>query len=444
MRQLLLIGCLLWLTAGCDTGSGTIGDIETDSFELDEKLERLITLEGQRKLDNFILPSSTDYSQIPQDPRNPLTADKVLLGQLLFHEPALSLYTKRVEGRGTVSCATCHHAKAGFAAGRQQSIGEGGSGWGEKGEARRPSSAFPLEDVDATPMRSPSILNVAYQRVMLWSGAAGANGPNKDTSPNWSDEGDTRFNALGYDGVETQAILALSNHRLGKVSDSILSTNATYQTLWNRVFPGEPISDEKAGLAIAAFERTVLASESPFQKWLKGDYRAMTLAQKRGAMVFFGPSKCSDCHTGPALNSMAFYALGMRDLSGPSVIKAPPENLGRGGFLRSAASNYTFKVPQLYNMKNSPFLGHGGRFLSVQSVVDYYEVGLPEMNLPPGTVTDQFHPLVLTAQEKADLVVFLEDALRDPNLKRYEPTSVPSGGCIPANDAQARLDLGCN
>lgn len=440
-RFFIALWMVAWFVTGCDSATSPVED--ATSFELDEKLERLITLEGQRKLDNFVLPSSTDFELIPQDPKNPLTSDKVLLGQLLFHEPALSVHTKQPSGKGTFSCATCHHAKAGFAAGRQQSIGEGGSGWGLRGEARRASNSFPLEDVDATPIRSPSILNVAYQRVMLWSGAAGANGPNQNTTDYWSAEGDSRFNYLGYDGIETQALLALSNHRLGKISDSIVSTNPTYQTLWNRVFPGEPVSDEKAALAIAAFERTVLATESPFQRWLKGDYQAMTNAEKRGALVFFGPSNCSDCHTGPALNSMAFYALGMPDLLGPAVIKAPSENLGRGQFIRSAAADYTFKVPQLYNMKDSPFLGHGGTFPSVGAVIDYYEQGIPAVFLPQGTVTDQFHPLTLTVQEKTDLITFLQDALHDPNLKRYEPTSVPSGGCIPANDLQSRIDLGC-
>ena len=95
-------------------------------------------------------------------------------------------------------------------------------------------------------------------------------------------------------------------------------------------------------------------------------------------------------------------------------------------------------------MIDSPFLGHGGTFKSIREVVDYYHRGIPEQNLPPGTVTDQFKPLVLTPDDLSDLTVFLTTALRDPDLGRYVPSSVPSGGCIPANDAQARIDLGCN
>ena len=278
----------------------------------------------------------------------------------------------------------------------------------------------------------------------MWSGGAGANGPNKDTQPFWNDENVTRANHFGYDGLETQAILALDNHRMGNTEQSIVATDPIYQSLWEQVFPGQPVSDELVGLAIGAYERTMLANKAPFQRWLRGETDAMTSQEKRGALVFFGESACSDCHTGPALNSMAFYSLGMNDMRGADVYNSPPEQLGRGEFLRTGDANFTFKVPQLYNLIDSPFMGHGGTFSSVRDVVEYYRVGIPEKALPPGTVTDQFHALELSPEEVDDLVAFLENALRDPDLDRYVPDSVPSGSCIPANDTQARIDLGCN
>ena len=428
------------LSLGCDAGNPA----EVDDQELNERLANVITLEGQRRLENFVLPDSDDFARIPQDPRNPLTPEKVLLGQLLFHDPALSQNALHASSKGTYSCATCHHADAGFQAGRQQSIGDGGIGWGSVGENRRLSSDYARFEVDAPVLRSPTVLNTAYQRVLLWSGGAGANGPNAETTAFWSDTDVTRVNHFGYDGLETQAILAMNTHRMDKLESTIVATDPQYQALWNQVFPGEPVSDEKAGLAIGAYERTVLASEAPFQRWLKGETAAMTSQEKRGALVFFGPSACSDCHTGPALSSMAFYSLGIRDMDGPDVINPPTDHLGRGEFLRTGTSDYKFKVPQLYNLIDSPFMGHGGTFTSIREVVEYYNVGLPEKNLPPGTVTDQFKTLDLTEQEVDDLTAFLTSALRDPNLQRYVPTSVPSGGCIPANDPASRQDLNCN
>ena len=126
---------------------------------------------------------------------------------------------------------------------------------------------------------------------MLWSGAAGAHGPNQGSEAFWDAEGDARMNALGYDGVETQAILALNTHRMDDVAQTVVGSNSEYRLLWDRVFPGEPISDEKAGLAIAAFERTVLASKSPFQRWLQGESNAMSKAQKKRRFGIFWTRK---------------------------------------------------------------------------------------------------------------------------------------------------------
>ncbi len=409
-----------------------------DETALDLELESLITAEGQRPVSAFMLPDDGDLASLPQDARNPLTPGKVALGQLLFHETALATRPRQAAGLGTYSCATCHHADAGFQAGAQRAISEGGLGWGAN---RRPNPAWPIEDVDMLPIRSPSALNGAWQRVTMWSGNLGANGPNAFVTIDAPEGSPERVNALGYDGLETQAIAALSVHRMDNLDNTILETNATYAAMWDAVWPGEPVSLERMGLAIAAYERTLLANRAPFQRWLRGDFGAMSIAEKEGAILFFGKAKCSDCHTGPALNQMAFYALGMPDM--PGVALDSRTAAGRGGFTRLESDRHTFKVPQLYNLADSPFLGHGGTFNSIREVVEYYNAGIPAVSLPAGRVTPQFHPLSLTDREMDALVAFLENALRDPDLHRYVPSALPSGNCFPANDPEARQVLGC-
>lgn len=445
IRSGLLSALLVFagLATGCDA-SGSGSKPGEDDPALDEHLTAAVTLDGQRRLANFVLPESDDFSAIPHDETNPLTAAKVELGKLLFHEPALSRNTARTEFQGTFSCATCHHAGAGFQAGRRQAIGDGGVGWGRNGEGRRQNPSYFASEIDAAPLKSPSVLNTTYQRVMLWSGAAGSGGPNRGTESNWTSHQGASANHLGYDGLESQAISALSTHRLNDVSASIVATDPEYRALWDAAFPGHPVSDELAGLAIAAYERTVLANRAPFQQWLKGDRSAMTPSEKRGAIVFFGKGTCSNCHAGPALSQTAFYSLGMPDMRGPDVLNPQSENRGRGEFVVGPDTDFRFKVPQLYNLVESPFYGHGGTFESIREVVQYYDDGRPARTLPEGTVTAQFHPLNLTEDEVDDLVAFLTTALRDPDLDRYVPPAVPSGGCIPANDAAARLDLGCD
>lgn len=432
---------MIWFAAGLLVLSacGSTTDSGPDDAELDATLMDLVTLSGQRRVENFILPESDDLGNIPQDPANPLSAARVELGKLLFHDPALSSATLNESTLGTFSCATCHHAAAGFEAGAQRSIAEGGSGWGVRGEAHRPASNLPPSDVDSPPVKSQSILNKAYQRLMMFSGAAGTGGPNAGTDGRWFSDPDASANSLGYLGLESQAIAALSKHRMDDLpaTEALISSHSTYSDLWQQAFGNDPVTIERVGLAIAAYERTVFANRSPWQRWLRGESRAMSAAQKRGAAVFFGPALCSDCHAGPALASMAFYALGMADMPGT------PAHQGRGGFTGETDFEFTFKVPQLYNLTDAGFMGHGGTFRSIQEVVDYYVVGIPDVTLPEGRVTNQFHPLELTRDQIDDLVAFLAEALHDPDLMRYQPESVPSGGCIPANDLASRADLGC-
>ncbi len=441
MKHRLLF--VLLLAAGFSMTGCELTDSRSSDIDLDAALLDRITIGGQRGMSAFILPSSDDFAAIPQDPANPLTADKVELGRLLFHETALATNPRHEAGRGAYACATCHHADAGFQAGRRQGIGDGGSGWGTSGEGRARHPAYAVAELDVQPVRTPSVLNSAYQQVMHWSGALGARGPNEGTEARWQSGTSSEVNHLGFEGLEAQAIAGLTTHRMDALESSIVATHPTYQALWDRVFPGEAVSPVPVGLALAAFQRTLLANQAPFQRWLRGELDAMSDAEKRGALLFFGKADCEVCHTGPALNQMDFYALGMPDLQGADVFGAVPENLGRGGFLDDPSEHFKFKVPQLYNLKDTPFYGHGGTFHSLRAIVEYYNNGIPARPLPEGRLPEQFRPLGLTPAEIDDLVLFLGESLRDPDLRRYVPETLPSGQCTPANDPAARVDLGC-
>lgn len=287
----------------------------------------------------FILPNENDLNSIPQDPKNPLTPEKVALGKLLFHETGLALAPMQNFAVGTFSCASCHFAGAGFQAGTFQGIGDGGIGFGINGEGRIRNNLVPAENLDVQPIRSPTIMNGAYQKNMLWNGQFGATGLNIGTEDAWSVDTPKENNFLGFEGLETQAIAGLGVHRMVIDSDFINSTG--YKELFDVTFPDSPAQDRysiiNAGLAIAAYERTVLSNQAPFQKWLNGDRQALTDEEKKGAILFFGKAECVSCHKTPALNSMEFHALGMKDLyeCPEETFKTAfenPQNLGRGGF----------------------------------------------------------------------------------------------------------------
>ncbi len=118
---------------------------------------------------------------------------------------------------------------------------------------------------------------------------------------------------------------------------------------------------------------------------------------------------------------------------------------GRGAFTGLAEDDYKFKVPNLYNLADNPFYGHGGTFTSIREVIEYKNEGRKQSNrVPNSQLAEEFGNLNLTEQEITDLVAFITNALRDPNLIRYAPPSVNSGNCIPNNDPISKVDLGCN
>ncbi|AXT52703.1 cytochrome-c peroxidase [Aquimarina sp. BL5] len=413
-------------------------------------LDDLENISGGVGVSFFILPESNQYSNIPQDPLNPITPEKVALGKLLFHETATGGNPTTPSNLFTYSCASCHHAAAGFGAGIRQGIGEAGIGFGTNGEGRVFNPNIPTVDADIQPIRSPTVLNVAYQDIMLWNGQFGGSGTNLGTEANWTNIPE---NFIGFEGVEVQAIKGQGVHRL-LVDDSFV-TSFGYKQMFDDAFPNSAMSERysttNAALAIAAYERTILPNQSPWQQWLNGNYSLLSNNEKKGAKAFFGKGKCYQCHTGPALNDKNFYAFGMGDFDNTSeafvLDQSGFENVkkGRGGFTKVTTDDYKFKTPTLYNLIDNGVYGHGGTFTSVREVIEYKIEGVPEnTEVPTENLAEQFGDIKLNKTEIDNLVLFIENSLRDPNLSRYVPLTINSGNCFPNNDSASRIDLGCD
>lgn len=437
------------LFQSCQDEADIIGENTAQPNELDVQLEEaLLNASGGVGKEHYLFP--TDLAGIPQDPRNPLTAAKVALGKLLYHETGMATNPKLEEGRFSYSCASCHHAQGGFQACLPQGISEGGRGFGLHGEGRFPNPNYSVTQLDIQPIRTPSALNIAYQTNILWNGQFGGTHLNEGTEASWAAGSPKVWNHLGYEGTETQAIAGIIVHRLGMTESLFQGTE--YKDLYHAAFGNLDadtlMSNVYTGLAIAAYERTLLATEAPFQKWLSGNVSALSNKEKEGAILFFGKAECFNCHNGPALNSMDFYALGMSKLDGTGVYLSDPDheaaNLGRGGFTNVEEDNYKFKVPQLYNLIQSKFYGHGGNFHSVEDVVRYKNKAVSEnAQVPASQLAAGFHPLNLSNSEIDVITAFIEYGLYDRNLTRYVPASIPSGFCFPNNDSKAAHELGC-
>ncbi|MCA9671610.1 MAG: hypothetical protein KC503_38695 [Myxococcales bacterium] len=425
---------------------------------LDKQLASVLAHNGG--IHRFRLPTpASPLSHYPADPKNPITRAKVQLGQLLFHETALGVNNVRPEGRETYSCAACHPVQGAFMANIPQGIAEGGSGFGAVGDGRVLLAAYDSnpDKPDVLAIRTPTIANTAYQQLMLWNGMFGGVGDNLGTEAKWVSGTPLEFNHLGLEGVETQAVAGLGVHRMADIQNSRVAQIKRYQRMFRRAYPADPapITRLNAAKAIAAYERTVVTDRAPFQRWLRGVRHAMTAQEKRGALLFFGKAGCVSCHSGPALNSLTFHAMGFKDIDGawdPSRVDLRPfggtvpadTRRGRGAFTDNPAQDFAFKTPQLYNLRDALFLGHGGSKRSVREVVEYFNAGVSENTfVPTSKLSPLFKPLGLSEAEVDDLVAFVEDGLYDNKLSRYTPKHLPSGNCVGVNDPQARLDKGC-
>nr|HMP32476.1 hypothetical protein [Saprospiraceae bacterium] len=164
-------------------------------------------------------------------------------------------------------------------------------------------------------------------------------------------------------------------------------------------------------------------------------------------VLFFGKAGCNGCHYEKNLGSNTFHALAVNDLfevGGRKTSITDRRNLGRGGFTERPEDMFKFRAPQLYNLGDGGPYFHGASKQTLEDVIEYKIKGIPENDrVPKEQLSYYMYDKELNAQEKSDLVAFVKDGLRDPNLKRYVPEKVLSGNCFPNNDPQSKKDMGC-
>lgn len=340
-------------------------------------------------VDTLEVPPERAVAELPQhapEPaENPRSDAKVELGRLLFWDPILS-------GTRDVACATCHHPVHAYADARPVSIGVDGSGLGP---ARRPG-------LRTRPMHrnSMTILDVA------WNGLTVATPlPSPVEAPMFWDSRER--------SLETQALKPLENEeemrgdafseeeilpelvrRLSDIPEYVDSFTATFGT--------GAIDRENIGRALAAFERTLVARGSSFDRYMAGDEDAISHAAKRGLVAFI-ESGCTRCHSGPMFSDFELHRLG---LPAPANHDPDPgDGTGR------------FRTPSLRNvLRTAPFM-HDGRFTTLQQVFEFY------------TEVDKSLDPDLADLEPAGLddITALFEALSDADFDRTIPTRVPSG-----------------
>lgn len=320
------------------------------------------------------------------------------LGRLLFWDPILS-------GGKEVSCATCHHPKHGYADGLSQSIGVGGEGLGQHRQETRP-------EIPRVGRNSPTVLNAAYNGLL-----------------NSGETYDPLAAPMFWDGrvrsLESQALRPPTS--FNEMRGTAYTEEATYDSLLARLrtipeyrqrfaeaFPGsqETISKAHIGKAIASFERTLVARNAPYDRYLRGQKEALSEEQLRGMELFFGKANCASCHSGPMFSDYNYYKLAVEasELTG----------------LDSGRNNaFRFRTPTLRNITETAPYMHNGQHETLREVMNYYNKGKAEQK-GIGNVHPKIKPLNLSEKEMTDIIAFLR-SLTDPDYDRQIPQQVPSG-----------------
>jgi len=275
---------------------------------------------------------------------------KAELGKLLFFDPILSKDS-------TISCASCHKPAYAFADTSATSIGVAGA----KGVRN-----------------TPTAMNVALHQSFFWDGRAKS--------------------------LEEQALAPIENpaemNLPVKAALLRLQKNKNYDSWFKKIFDSGPTPASLAE-SLAAFERELETSESPFDDWKFSDNPgAVSEAAKRGFNLFNTKGKCIQCHFGADLTANEFRNIGLfngKELndSGRMVITGKSEDLGK------------FKTPSLRNIAITPPYMHNGKFKTLAAVIDFY-------NEPDKVVNNSINrdsllakPFGLTPGEKSDLEAFL-------------------------------------
>jgi cytochrome c peroxidase len=311
------------------------------------------------------LPLGLDPS-IPVPADNPMSPEKIELGRLLIFDPRLS-------ADGTIACTNCHAPSGAGTDNLPTSMGIRG----QRGDRS-----------------APTWVNSAYVAPLFWDGRA----------PSLEEQAK---------GPQTNPI-EMGNPDLESVAKRI-GAIAGYRERFQKAFGSEQVTPDRIAKAIAAYERTLLSGDSPFDRFSAGDKGALTAEQQKGLELFRGKARCVICHAGPNFANNLFHNIGVGTQKPEAEVDA-----GRMKVTGDPKQWAAFKTPTLRNIaRTAPYM-HDGSEPTLEAVVEYYDRGgAPNKNLDP-----LIQPLGLTPAEKRALVAFLK-ALDGEILNDDPPASFP-------------------
>lgn len=309
---------------------------------------------------------------VPVPAANPQTPEKIELGKKLF-------FDRRLSGDGTMSCSTCHDPEKGFS------------------DDLAISLSYPTT---RNWRNSPTLINVGFQKFLFHDGRAHT--------------------------LEEQALFPMMsafemNQNLDFVEEEVRSV-PEYVEAFRKVFGGE-VSRERMAMALAAFQRTLVSVNSPLDRFLNGDRKALSREAKKGYDLFTGKGKCADCHDGVNLSDNKFYALNVPENEeqekDPRVAATRrfvakishyddylnlKEDPGRYLVTKDKKDWKAFRTPTLRDIaRTAPYM-HNGIFETLEQVIEFFDQG-------GGKGNTALKPLSLSIEERKALKAFLVEGL---------------------------------
>jgi cytochrome c peroxidase len=294
---------------------------------------------------------------IPAD--NPMTPEKVALGRQLF-------FDKRLSGDESRSCYSCHVCEKGLTDGLPKAVG-----------------AYNKQ----LPRSSPTLWNIGYHEAYYWDGRSPS--LEKQAMAAW------KGGNMGAEGKE-QEIAGRVNALKG------------YKDQFQKVFSSDA-TPENMMQAIAAYERTIITGDTPWDKWKAGDQSAMQGAVARGWQVF-QDAKCNNCHDGALFTDQQYHNVGVG-------MDKPEPDVGRFKVTNKPEDTGAFMTPTLRDVAKSAPYFHDGSVATLEETVDFMlGGGRPNPHLD----TKNLQKRTLTKEQRDDLLAFLR-SLSVNNCQVTEP-----------------------
>ncbi|PTB95075.1 cytochrome-c peroxidase [Marivirga lumbricoides] len=300
---------------------------------------------------------------LPQNERNMITEEGVILGKKLFYDPILS-------ANGKVSCATCHKPELAFTDGL----------------------ALTTKGVSGQPLKRnvPTLTNAAWIEGLFWDGGA-------------NDLESLTFGPLTHEdemAADLTQVLAQ------------LKEDDEYVSLFNNAFPELGVSTSALSRALSQFERTLVSADSKYDRYVRNEGVNLSEEELDGLLLF--KEKCAGCHAMDHFTDYSYHNNGLD----ASFVNEDFEGIFQGRFriTRDSSDLGKYKTPTLRNIAlTAPYM-HDGRFASLEEVLEHYNSGVKYSGTLDALLqSGDAIGIAITEVEKKNLILFL-NTLTDTNF----------------------------